>query len=189
MQTELIHLYDLDFKGCRSCYACKRKGAKVEHCVIKDGLYPVLQAIVSSDAVIIGTPFYFWDFTAATRALLERLLYPYFNYDNQPNSFPRKVSSALFCTMGIPEQIYDLEGPRYQGKIEDVVGLLANTFGSCESLVATDTMTFDDYSQYATSMFDPEQKKRQYETVFPQQCAAAFAIGASFGSDKNNHIV
>lgn len=22
-ETELIHLYDLDFKGCRSCFACK----------------------------------------------------------------------------------------------------------------------------------------------------------------------
>jgi multimeric flavodoxin WrbA len=27
-ETELIHLYDLDFKGCTSCFACKLKGGK-----------------------------------------------------------------------------------------------------------------------------------------------------------------
>lgn len=24
-ETELIHLYDIDYKGCTSCFACKRK--------------------------------------------------------------------------------------------------------------------------------------------------------------------
>jgi multimeric flavodoxin WrbA len=28
-ETELIHLYDLDFKGCISCFACKTRGVKV----------------------------------------------------------------------------------------------------------------------------------------------------------------
>ena len=27
-ETELIHLYDLAFKGCISCFACKTKGGK-----------------------------------------------------------------------------------------------------------------------------------------------------------------
>ena len=26
--TELVHLYDLDFKGCSSCFSCKLKGGK-----------------------------------------------------------------------------------------------------------------------------------------------------------------
>lgn len=25
-ETEIIHLYDLNYTGCRSCFACKRKG-------------------------------------------------------------------------------------------------------------------------------------------------------------------
>jgi multimeric flavodoxin WrbA len=28
-ETELIHLYDLDFKGCISCFAYKTRGVKV----------------------------------------------------------------------------------------------------------------------------------------------------------------
>ena len=27
-ETELVHLYDLDFKGCISCFACKKIGGK-----------------------------------------------------------------------------------------------------------------------------------------------------------------
>lgn len=27
-ETELVHLYDRNFKGCTSCFACKRKDGK-----------------------------------------------------------------------------------------------------------------------------------------------------------------
>ncbi len=43
-QTELIHLYDLNFKGCISCFACKRKNSKfVARCAVKDDLTEVLE--------------------------------------------------------------------------------------------------------------------------------------------------
>ena len=28
--TEMFHLYDLDFKDCRSCFACKIRGNRTE---------------------------------------------------------------------------------------------------------------------------------------------------------------
>ena len=44
-ETEMVHLYDLDYKGCRSCYACKLKGGKsYGKCAIRDSLTPVLDA-------------------------------------------------------------------------------------------------------------------------------------------------
>ena len=44
--TELIHLYDLQASGCRSCFACKlRGGASYGHCALKDDLSPVLAAL------------------------------------------------------------------------------------------------------------------------------------------------
>ena len=37
--TEIIHLYDLNFKGCTSCFACKRKNnLNIGHCAMKDDL-------------------------------------------------------------------------------------------------------------------------------------------------------
>ena len=44
--TEMIHLYDLDYKECISCFACKRKdGKSYGRCSVKDGLSPVLTEI------------------------------------------------------------------------------------------------------------------------------------------------
>jgi multimeric flavodoxin WrbA len=43
-QTELIHLYDLNYKGCISCFACKtREGKSYGRCAVKDELTPVLK--------------------------------------------------------------------------------------------------------------------------------------------------
>lgn len=38
-ETELINLYELQYKGCMSCFACKLKNSKTEGvCAIKDAL-------------------------------------------------------------------------------------------------------------------------------------------------------
>ncbi len=43
-ETEMIHLYDLNFKGCTSCFACKVKdGKNYGKCTIKDDLTLVLE--------------------------------------------------------------------------------------------------------------------------------------------------
>ncbi len=45
-ETELVHLYDLDFKGCRSCFACKIiDGPHNGRCAQKDDLRPILKKI------------------------------------------------------------------------------------------------------------------------------------------------
>ena len=56
--TEYIDLYDLNFTGCRSCLACKRKGAERNKCYWKDDLSPLIEKILQADSVIIGSPIY-----------------------------------------------------------------------------------------------------------------------------------
>ena len=57
--TELIHLYDLNFKGCISCFSCKTKGGKsYGRCAVKDDLTPIFAAVEETDAVILGSPIY-----------------------------------------------------------------------------------------------------------------------------------
>lgn len=42
-----VDLYGLDFKGCRSCFACKTRGGKsYGHCAQRDGLSPVWRAVM-----------------------------------------------------------------------------------------------------------------------------------------------
>ena len=43
-ETELINLYDYEYKGCVSCLACKRKGSKANGlCAYKDALSTILE--------------------------------------------------------------------------------------------------------------------------------------------------
>ena len=46
-ECEMVHLYDIDFHGCKSCFACKIKNSKTNGvCAIKDDLRPVLGRLV-----------------------------------------------------------------------------------------------------------------------------------------------
>ncbi|HEX7714554.1 MAG TPA: flavodoxin family protein, partial [Bacillota bacterium] len=58
-ETELIHLYDLNYKGCISCLACKtRNGPSYGKCAVNDELAPVLRKVAAADAFILGSPIY-----------------------------------------------------------------------------------------------------------------------------------
>ena len=67
-ETELVHLYDLSFSGCVSCFACKKKSRKQDCvCALKDDLAPVLEQIKEADALIVGSPVYYCVESASTR--------------------------------------------------------------------------------------------------------------------------
>ena len=45
-KTKLIHLYDLNYKGCISCFACKAKGGKsYGKCSVTDDLKSIFDKI------------------------------------------------------------------------------------------------------------------------------------------------
>ena len=75
--TELIHLYDLNFRGCNSCFACKIIGGKsYGKCAVEDGLTPVLRKANEADVIILGSPIYYGSATGEMRSFMERLLFP-----------------------------------------------------------------------------------------------------------------
>ena len=56
-QVDYVDLYGLDYNGCRSCLACKRKGiAEPCGCYWKDGLSPVLELLWKANRLICGAP-------------------------------------------------------------------------------------------------------------------------------------
>jgi multimeric flavodoxin WrbA len=56
-EVEMVHLYDLNYKGCTSCLNCKRKDYNNPGlCAMKDSLASVLNKIASSGALILGSP-------------------------------------------------------------------------------------------------------------------------------------
>ena len=180
-ETELIHLYDLDFKGCTSCFSCKMVGGKsYGRCAEQDDMTPVLEQIPGADALILGSPIYLGAATGEMRSFLERLVFPYLVYDPERSTlFPKKIPVGFIYTMGAEEARVKEMGYEMQFRLTEM--LLARVFGTCESLLVTDTLQFDDYSKYVSSAFDPEAKAQRHRTVFPEDCRKAFALGKRLG--------
>ena len=70
-EVELIHLYDLSYSGCISCFDCKKMNREKDGvCAVKDDLTSVMERIKVADALIIRTPVYCHAESSATRAFL-----------------------------------------------------------------------------------------------------------------------
>ncbi|KXS43830.1 MAG: multimeric flavodoxin WrbA [Methanolobus sp. T82-4] len=179
-ETEFIHLYDLNYKGCISCFACKRIGGQSYGvCAMEDELTPVLKKIEEADALILGSPIYFGDVTGEMRSFLERLFFQYLVYDKDHSVlFEKKIPTAFIYTMNVNEQQMEMMG--YEAIFNKMDMLLTRFFGSSESLYVTDTYQFDDYSKYVSTAFNPEEKSRRRKEEFPKDCSKAFDIGVRF---------
>jgi len=176
-ETGVIHLYDLEFKGCTSCFACKLKGGKsYGKCAVQDELTPILEKIEDVDALILGSPIYFGNVTGEMRCFMERLLFPYLTYTRPPASiFPKKIPTAFVYTMNVSEQLMK---ENYGTFVDAHEQLLARMFGHAESLYSFETLQFEDYDKVVFSYFDPEERKERRKTIFPQDCKRAFELGA-----------
>ena len=177
-ETELIHLYDLDFKGCISCFACKLKGGKsYGRCAIQDELTPVLERIHDADVLVMGSPIYFNTVTGEMRSFMERLQFPYLAYTSPPSSlFGRKIKTAFIYTMNIPEALIKEYG--YTLHFASNAQHLSRTFGHpAESLYSFETLQFQDFSKVIYDYYDPEARKERRKTVFPKDLKNAHDLG------------
>jgi multimeric flavodoxin WrbA len=71
-ETELLQLGGEKMRGCRACYECfERKDLR---CAFRDDVFNDFAAkLWTADALILGSPTYFTDVSAETKALLDRL--------------------------------------------------------------------------------------------------------------------
>ena len=175
--TELIQLYDLNFSGCISCFSCKKITRKKDGvCAVQDDLTSVLDRVRDADALIIGTPVYYGAESASTRALIERLCFPYNKYSKNGKSlFLRRISTALIYTMNVSGERLGTLG--YDRHFNITKTALEKYFGTCELLSSTDTLQYSDYDRYESEMFDREAKIRRHAEVFPEDCKRAFELG------------
>lgn len=176
-ETELFHLYDLDFKGCKSCFACKIRGGKsYGKCVLNDDLAPVLDTIAAADGLVIGSPIYFGTVTGETRSFLERLLFQYFTYTVPYGSvLPRQIKTGFIYTMNVPEELSREFG--YQQIFSTNERFAQLVLGPAESLCAFDTCQVDDYSKVAIESFDTMHKARRRTEALPLECQRAIELG------------
>ena len=160
------------YTGCISCFGCKREKFK-GHCVCRDGLTPVLDAIRESDGLIIGSPNYLSEMTASFRALYERLIFQNLTYNAEnPCCNEREIPVLLIMTSNAPDTAY-------RNLVENYRQTLSHFVGPCKSFISGNTLQLNDYSKtdWPWSMFDPEDKKIRHEKIFPEECKAIFELG------------
>ena len=183
-ETELVHLYDSTFKGCISCFACKTKdGRSYGRCAVRDELAPLYARIEKADGLILGSPIYLGDVTGQMRSFLERLVFPYLVYSNDPQTlFPRRIPVAFIYAMGAPEEMARQMG--YDRLFSRNEMIMQRIFGPTQSLMSYDTLQFDDYSKVVAPRFDATAKAERRRTVFPEDCRKAFDMGVRLATSR-----
>jgi len=63
-----VSLITLKYRGCIECGECEKDGI----CSLKDDFRPFYHDIVSSDAIIIASPIFFYNITSLTQMVIER---------------------------------------------------------------------------------------------------------------------
>ena len=181
-EVEYFDLYNYNFLGCRSCFACQRKGSTTNNvCAIKDDIRPILEKCVEADAIIIGSPVYFSYPTGVFRNFIERLMFANHTYvvDKEKGGcktqLNRTISVGVIYTMNCPEDL--AHKINYDIILEENTKCLNHVLGYAESLYAYDTYQFVDYSKYNVDLFDEKEKAKVRDEQFPKDLEKAFDLG------------
>ena len=177
IEVKTIRLYDLDYKGCMSCMACKVKGKASNVCHFKDALTPVLEEIAGADGLVLGSPIYFGDVTGLMRTFLERLAFPWLSYNDYSLTAPKRMPVVLVETMnGLPER----NNSNGYGSMEHCI---AAAFGEPEHLVAYNTYQVKDYSRFELGGFSEEAKRQYRDEHWEEDLEKAYATGIRMAND------
>ena len=98
--VEALDVCTLKLSGCCACDGCKRNGG---HCVCPDESDAVIQKIVQADAIIFGTPVYWWGMSAQLKMVVDK----FYSQDSQFKTMCKKIGVVV---IGANE----LENPQYR---------------------------------------------------------------------------
>lgn len=191
-ECEMVHLYDINFHGCKSCFACKIKNSKTNGvCAIKDDLRPVLERARQCDVLVLGSPVYYSYPTGDLRSFMERLAFPVgtYMYENGKHITLRDkvIPTAIIFTMNCPEDYMRQIG--YPPILEENTKVMADIFGYSETLYACNTYQFNDYSRYDFNLFSEEDKRRYRDEHFATDLQNARNLGRRLVEMANKLIV
>ena len=175
-EVKTVHLYDLRYTGCRSCFACQLT-ANRDHvgCRIRDDLFDLLEETRNADGVAFGSPVYFLDQSAQLKAFLERLLYP--------GRADHRIPSAFLYAMNAgPQHIAPFH-------IEVILGTAESYIEGCfqskpETLYAYDIFQYNDRPQFNEDFRAMAQRKKERQAVqFPVDLEKARSMGRKMAQE------
>lgn len=173
VEVKQVRLYELNYRGCMSCLACKLKSKSSRICLFPDDLKPLLEEVASADGLAVATPIYMGDMTAQTKAFLERLVFPWLSYENFSVAAPKRIPVAFLYTMNAPEEMLPMLIPH----LEFTEKLVGNGFDLMDRVAACFTAQVKDYSRYEMAGCDPAARMRYRETHWAADLKKAFESG------------
>jgi multimeric flavodoxin WrbA len=101
-QTTHVFLDEINLKGCVGCLSCREKPGL---CARQDDLSPYLEAMKTSDGIVVGCPVYMYHVTGQMKMLVDRI---YSFYVNRPDgsydsALPKGKRFAFVTSQGHPE--------------------------------------------------------------------------------------
>ena len=171
IEVKTVRLYDLEYKGCISCMACKLKGKAQNICRFKDALTPILEEIAQADGLVLGSPIYFGEVTGLMRAFLERLAFPWLSYNDYSLTAPKRMPVLLIETMnGTPER----NNSNHFGTME---WCIATALGEPQRIVAYNTTQVAKYDNYELGGFSEEAKHAWRDAHWEEDLLKAYEAG------------
>lgn len=177
-ESKIIRLYDLDYKGCMSCMACKVKGRASNVCKFKDALTPLLEEIAHADGLVLASPIYFGDVTGQMRTFLERLAFPWLSYNDYSMTAPKKMPVLLIETMnGTPER----NNSQGYGSMEYCI---TAALGEPEHLIAYNTCQVKNYDRFELAGFSEEAKRQWRDEHWEEDLHKAYEAGRKMAENE-----
>jgi putative NADPH-quinone reductase len=90
-ETRLVNLRELRITGCLGCEGCKKQ---LGTCVQKDDLTPLMQEMTTCDAIVLGSPVYWYHVSAQFKIWVDRL-YSFFELGVNPQTGEPTIKSAF----------------------------------------------------------------------------------------------
>ena len=131
-ETRLVNLHELNMKGCLGCDACKKD---LGTCVQKDDLSPLLREMKDCDAIVLGTPVYWFHVSSQLKALIDRF-YCFFGWEPDPDTgemkeiygFPKGKKFVIVTSRGDEENTQTL--PELYEQVSGWLNVVAAAMGS-----------------------------------------------------------
>ena len=182
-QTKLYQLQDLNIKSCTSCLACKRKTGYNGICAIRDDLTDILKEIKTADAIVIGSPIYYFNLSSLAHKALERMWFSNSKYTPESTLFPKKTKSLMIYTMNVTEE--QAKGYKLDYLFDTVKYFNERVFrGESEKLCIYNTQQVKDYSKYDMTIFNIPEKLRRRKEEFPLELEKAYELGRALITKK-----
>ena len=116
LETEIIYLGSMNIKGCTGCEQCK----DTYRCIINDDMQGLYGKIMSADAMIVGSPTYFYNISSDLKALIERL-YCFEVFDEEDRAVWMSVNEAMGGKLAVTIAISEQHNPEDMGVTSQVM--------------------------------------------------------------------